>query len=96
MTVVSGQLSALSESTGAKLMSRKIFIWLLATFFLATVSPAHSQQATKIHRIGYLDGVSLSAIEGRIEAFRQGLRDLGYAEGKNIIIEWRSAEGKAD
>ena len=46
-------------------------------------------------RIGYLGFSSLSTIPTRIEAFRQGLRELGYVEGKNIFIEWRSAEGNA-
>src|SRR5262249_53096057 len=50
----------------------------------------------KLPRIGYLTAVSFSSNAARIEAFRQGLRELGYVEGKSIIIEWRSAEGKAD
>jgi putative ABC transport system substrate-binding protein len=50
----------------------------------------------KAPRIGHLNGSSLSAIAYRIEAFRQGLRELGYVEGKNIVIEWRSAEQKFD
>ena len=53
-----------------------------------------AQQPAKIPRIGFLARRSASAIAARIEAFRQGLRELGYIEGKNIIIEWRSAEGK--
>ena len=57
---------------------------------------AEAQQPTKIPRIGYLTAASLSAIAARIEAFRQGLRELGYVEGKNIVIEWRYAEGKLD
>src|SRR2546422_10371598 len=57
---------------------------------------AHAQQAKKVPRIGYLTNASLSASAGRIEAFRQGLRELGYVEGKNIVIEWRYAEGKPD
>jgi putative ABC transport system substrate-binding protein len=56
---------------------------------------AAAQQPTKVPRIGYLSG-SLSAIAEHDEAFRQGLRELGYIEGKNIVIEWRSAEGKSD
>jgi putative tryptophan/tyrosine transport system substrate-binding protein len=57
---------------------------------------AHAQQPTKISRIGYLAPASLSALAARTEAFRQGLRELGYVEGKNVVIEWRSAEGKLD
>jgi putative ABC transport system substrate-binding protein len=56
---------------------------------------AAAQQPTKIPRIGFLGG-SLSATATRVEAFRQGLRELGYVEGKNIIIEWRYAEGEPD
>ena len=57
---------------------------------------AQAQQPTKIPRIGFLSATSLSTMSARIEALRQGLRELGYVEGKNIVIEWRSAEGKAD
>jgi len=57
---------------------------------------AEAQQPLKIPRIGYLAAPSLSAVVVRIEAFRQGLRELGYVEGKNIVIEWRSAEEKLD
>jgi putative ABC transport system substrate-binding protein len=57
---------------------------------------AEAQQPTKIPRIGYLTSSSLSASPERREAFRQGLRELGYVEGKNIVIEWRYAEGKFD
>ena len=52
--------------------------------------------AKKVPRIGYLAAASLSAFATRTEAFRQGLRELGYVEGKNIIIEYRYAEGKLD
>jgi len=55
--------------------------------------PADAQQPAKIPRIGYLGSTSVSA---RTEAFRQGLRELGYVEGKNIVIEWRPHEGKVD
>jgi putative ABC transport system substrate-binding protein len=59
-------------------------------------SAAHAQQPKKVPRIGHLNTVTHSAIAERIEAFRQGLRELGYVEGKNIVIEWRYAEGKLD
>ncbi len=77
-------------------MTRKITRRTFCSMLLALPFPARAQQPTKIPRIGYLAGASLSAIPARIEAFRQGLRELGYVEGKNIVIEWRSAEGKLD
>ena len=57
---------------------------------------AQAQQGTNIPRLGYLTAPPFSAITAEHEAFRQGLRELGYVEGKNIFIEWRSAEGKLD
>jgi putative ABC transport system substrate-binding protein len=63
---------------------------------LALCTAASAQQQTKIPRIGYLTAARLSAIANRTEAFRQGLRDLGYIQGKNIIIEWRAGEGNFD
>jgi len=50
----------------------------------------------KVPRIGYLVISSFSGSASRAEAFRLGLRELGYVEGKNIVIEWRSAEGKQE
>jgi putative tryptophan/tyrosine transport system substrate-binding protein len=67
---------------------------LSAMLFVLSV-PAQSQQPTKVTRIGYLVGPS-SASTARYEAFRQALRELGYVEGKNIVIEWRSSEGNRD
>jgi putative ABC transport system substrate-binding protein len=61
-----------------------------------SVAAAGAQQATKIPQIGYLAAASLSSVTDRIEAFRQGLRELGYIEKKSIVIEWRSAEGKPE
>ena len=77
-------------------MKREIVFWLLATILLTTVSPAEAQPAGKVPRVGFLSSLSPSSISARTEAFQQGLRELGYVEGKNIIIEWRYAEGKAD
>src|SRR5438094_5602606 len=73
-----------------------VFICLLLTGLLLTSLPAQSQQPTKIPGIGYLSPTSPSVSPTRIEAFRQGLRELGYVEGKNIVIEYRYAEGKFD
>src|SRR6266480_1670526 len=53
-------------------------------------------QPTKVPRIGYLGASSPTTNPARIEAFRRGLRELGYVEEKNIVIEWRYAEGKPD
>ena len=77
-------------------MSGKIFIWLLTTLLLTTAPAARAQQPKKVPRIGFLTAPSSSAVAGRTEAFRQGLRELGYVEGKNIVVEWRFAEGKVD
>jgi putative ABC transport system substrate-binding protein len=57
---------------------------------------ADAQQTKKVPRIGLLFAATLSYQLDRVEAFRQGLRELGYVEGKNIVIEYRSAEGKFD
>ena len=58
------------------------------SLIVAAVYTADAQQTTKIPKIGYLEGGPLSAHTARMEAFRQGLRELGYEEGKNIVIEW--------
>src|SRR2546427_3969067 len=57
---------------------------------------SQAQQAAKVPRLGLLIPSSFSAVAARLEAFRHGLRDLGYVEGRNITIEYRFAEGKAD
>src|SRR5499433_4170221 len=75
-------------------MSSKIIRFALIAMLFAPCVPSQAQQPKKVHRIGYLTVAPLSSNVGRIEAFRQGLRDLGYMEGQNIVIEWRSAEGK--
>jgi len=68
----------------------------LTIAMVVAAATAEAQQPTKIPRIGWLSGSSPSAIATRSEAFRQGLRELGYVEGKNIIVEWRYGEGKPD
>ena len=69
---------------------------LIALMLLMLGAVAEAQQPGKIFRIGYLSSNSLAAMSTRTEGFRQGLRELGYEEGKNIVIEWRYAEGKLD
>ena len=75
---------------------RKLGSFALGVMLIALGFPAEAQQATKVRRIGYLTGSSPSARSARIEAFGQGLRELGYVEGKNIVIEYRFAEEKLD
>ena len=65
----------------------------LCALLVALSSSAMAQQSTKVPRIGYLGGNSSNV---RSEAFRQGLRELHYVEGKNIVIEWRHHGGKLD
>jgi len=77
-------------------MRRKIIFLALCAMLFALCFSAQAQQPAKILRIGYLSSDSPSTIAVRIEAFRQGLREFGYVEGKNILIEWRFAQGKAD
>src|SRR5262249_24406070 len=64
--------------------------------FLANVSLADAQQTGKVPHIGYLVFNTLSSQVARMEAFRQGLHELGYVEGKNIVIDWRSGDGKLE
>jgi putative ABC transport system substrate-binding protein len=75
-------------------MHKTISVFAMTFAILAFTLPAFAQQTGKIPRIGYLDAVSRSFGAARSEAFRQGLRALGYVEGKNIVTEYRYAEGK--
>jgi len=74
----------------------KIFVLFLTTILLTTASATQAQQPTKVPRIGFLIASSRSVNAARYETFLQGLRELGYEEGKNIVIEWRSGEGRFD
>ena len=77
-------------------MKKQIFALSIGSMILALCLSVDAQQPTKVPRIGYLSGSSLSAAAARVAAFQHGLRELGYVEGKNIVIEWRSGEGKLD
>ncbi len=74
-------------------MERRTFMAMLTGGIVAAPFTAEAQQAAKIARIGYLV-LNLAANPHLTEAFRQGLRDLGYVEGRNVVIEYRDAEGK--
>ncbi len=68
--------------------------FVLCALLIALCGSAEAQQPKKVARVGYLTGTSLSG--NIIMAFRQGLRELGYVEAKNMVIEWRSAEEYRD
>ena len=69
---------------------------VIAMVSLALAVNAETQQPAKLPRIGYLTADPLSAISANRDAFRQGLRELGYVEGRNLLIEWRVSEKKPD
>jgi putative ABC transport system substrate-binding protein len=77
-------------------MKKRILVSLLPILILNFVHVACAQQPERVPRIGFLFGASASGNMERTEAFRQALRDLGYIEGKNILIEYRFAERKLD
>jgi len=74
---------------------RRLIIVVFASL-LGVPLASLGQQPAKVARIGFLEASTPSAIAARVEAFRQGLRDLGYVEGKNVVIEYRYAEGNFD
>ena len=84
------------EQATAKKREEKILSFALAALIFALCSGVEAQQAGKISRIGYLSANSRAAMATRTEAFQQGLRELGYIEGKTIAIEYRYAEGRPD
>jgi len=63
---------------------------------LAYGLPVPAQQPAKVPRIGYLNASAATSAASRVEAFRRGLRQLGYVEGKNIVVEYRFADGNPD
>jgi putative tryptophan/tyrosine transport system substrate-binding protein len=87
-----------SEKSGVKSPTQKVFICLAATLVLATVPLAQAQQPGKVYRIGFLSpGSATTSVPSRSEeGFRRGLRELGWMEGQNIVIEYRFAEGKTE
>jgi ABC-type uncharacterized transport system substrate-binding protein len=83
-----------SQNPKSAIQNRKLVgIVVLAAILMLSGARAEAQQAKKMPRIGYLAGDSRSPSH---EAFRQGMRDLGYLEGQSIVVEWRYAEDKPD
>jgi len=77
-------------------LDRRTFIGVVAGRLLAVPVAAEAQPAGRVYRIGFL-GNSTAALEANLVGpFREGLRDLGYVEGRNVLIEYRWAEGKYD
>jgi len=78
-------------------MRRRTFLGVMASGLLAAPLAAEAQRAGRVYRIGYLStGSASSTYVHPLEAFRQGLRGLGWVEGQNIVIEYRYAEGRVD
>jgi ABC-type uncharacterized transport system substrate-binding protein len=80
---------------GREKMSKRVFGFALAALLLALSFPVEAQQAKKVSRVGILSPF-ISSADFLLDAFRQGLRELGYVESRNIVIEYRSAEGRND
>jgi putative tryptophan/tyrosine transport system substrate-binding protein len=78
-------------------MIKEIILFALCSLLLAPCSVVEAQQPTKIPRIGFLPSEGDASNPGsQIKAFQQGLRDLGYIEGKNILLEYRYGAGQAE
>jgi ABC-type uncharacterized transport system substrate-binding protein len=87
------------RSDNGKLATQNLnLLWLSVITFVLVICGAvvEAQQFTQLPRIGFLTVATPAILAARIDAFRQGLRELGYVEGKNIAIEWRFAEGRLD
>jgi putative ABC transport system substrate-binding protein len=78
------------------MMNRRRFLQAVSVSLLAAPLAADAQQAGTVPRIGYLGVTSASDRPPLLDAFRQGLRELGWVEGQNIVIDYRYAEGRVD
>ena len=96
-TLLNRFLNSGSDNRKSKIQNLKwAGIFAIALTFAFGGVAANAQQPAKIPRIGFLSATSPANVPTRLEAFRQGLRELGYVEGKNIVIEYRYAEGNID
>ena len=89
-------LDSCSDNSKSKIENPKWLVGLVALVIAFAMCGDVEAQPANIPRIAYLGATSLTANAARVEAFRQGLRELGYVDGKNIVIELRSAEGEQD
>src|ERR1041384_4920105 len=80
----------------ALIPQHSVLCFALCAMLLALSISAQAQPQKNLPRIGYLSASSLVALASRTEAFRHGLSDLGYVEGKNIVIEYRYGDGQLD
>jgi len=80
----------------SKPIKKSVLCVAVCALLFALCLSAAAQQPTKVPRIGYVSGNDPSNPGPNVEAFRRGLRDLGYVEGKNIVVEYRYTEGKLD
>ena len=78
------------------MLDRRTFIGRAAGGLLSTPLASRAQQVGKVYRIGILESIPAAQNVANLAALRKGLRDLGYVEGQNLIIEYRSADGRAD
>jgi len=84
------------SSTDRPTIDRRAFISAIALSVLVAPLAAEAQTARKVYRIGALEVVPVGQNTANLAAFRQGLRELGYVEGQNLVIEYRSADGRAE
>ena len=82
----------------SRTIQNRIWLGLSVIVFVLGVAGAvaEAQQEKQVPRIGFISNTSPSGVADRVEAFRKGLRELGYVEGKDIVIEYRHSEGKPD
>src|ERR1700693_4851582 len=78
------------------MLDRRTFIGGVASGLLAAPLAARAQQVGKVYRIGILETIPASRNAANLDALRKGLRELGYVEGRNLIIEYRSTDGRAE
>ena len=78
------------------MMDRRLFLGTLACGLLAAPLAAEAQQTGKVYRVGFLSNGWSTTSPQVVAAFRQGLRELAWVEGQNIVIEYRWAEGRSD